>query len=153
MHKSIVVQRNSQFGRYATVVENVKAGELLFDEKPYVIGPKPQTPVVCLGCCCPLIGSPNSSRRCSKCGWPLCSDSCSFHELHRRECELFVSNQVRFIEQDSVEFCMQLDCITPLRLVYNNKKTHMLESNWNVSMLNDKICWRIANVWLKLYEH
>lgn len=114
MHKAIVVRRNSVLGRYATVSESVEAGELLFDEPPYVIGPKPQSPVVCLGCCCPL---PTGGSRCSKCGWPLCSDLCSLRELHQRECDLFVANNVRFHEMDSDGFCMQLDCITPLRFV------------------------------------
>lgn len=116
MHKAIEVRRNSLLGRYAIVAENLQAGDLLFDELPYVIGPKPQSPVVCLGCCCPLSGSASESR-CSKCGWPLCSESCSLRVLHQRECDLFVANRVRFIEQSSSDFCMQLDCITPLRFV------------------------------------
>lgn len=118
MHNAIEVQRNSELGRYATVSRNIKAGELLFDEQPFVIGPKPQTRVVCLGCCSPLKCGPDQSR-CSKCDWPLCSDSCSFRELHQRECDLFVAKKVRFIEPpvDSDEFCMQLDCITPLRFL------------------------------------
>lgn len=117
MLSSIVVRQNSQLGRYATVSDNVRAGDLLFDEQPYVIGPKPQSAVICLGCCCPIDGSAGGPR-CSMCGWPLCSDSCAFRELHRRECDLFVINNVRFIEQGPIEFCMQLDCITPLRWVF-----------------------------------
>lgn len=110
------IKENSEFGRYSTVTEDISAGGILFEEYPFVVGPKPNTPPVCLGCCCPVDGSANGPR-CPDCRWPLC-ESCIGHNFHNKECKLFVEKKVIFQDFPSYEdACMQLDCITPLRYI------------------------------------
>lgn len=108
------VKENSELGRYSSAVKHIVAGEIIFEEYPFVVGPKPNTPPVCLGCCQPVDGSVNGPR-CTHCLWPLCAD-CADNILHRKECTVFVENKVIFHDFPSYELaCMQLDCITPLR--------------------------------------
>ncbi|KAJ6640841.1 SET domain-containing protein SmydA-8, isoform A [Pseudolycoriella hygida] len=110
------VQKSSEFGRYTTVTKNVKSGDIIFEEYPFVVGPKPNIAPVCLVCCYPVDGSENGPR-CPNCRWPLC-ENCIGHKFHNDECELFVRNNVKFRDFASYdEPCVQLDCITPLRLL------------------------------------
>lgn len=114
MYKSIKVTENRILGRYAIIDENVAAGDILFEEYPFVVGPKSNSKIICLVCCRPL--GTNSSLRCPKCKWPLC-DKCINDKIHELECEIFVKNSVVFynLNETENEVCLQLDCITPLR--------------------------------------
>lgn len=115
MELSCKIKRNSEFGRYVVANKPIKSGEILFEEIPFAYGPKADSPVVCLGCYTPLSGNYEEGQRCKKCGWPLCND-CDNIEVHKKECELFVKNSVKFQNDESlIERCIQLDCITPLR--------------------------------------
>lgn len=108
------IKESSELGRYTTVTKNVLAGDVIFEEYPFVVGPKPNVPPVCLVCCYPVDGSENGPR-CSYCRWPLC-ENCINHEFHVEECKLFVQNNVQFHNfASNEEACTQLDCITPLR--------------------------------------
>lgn len=108
------IKQSSEFGRFTTATKNILAGDIIFEEYPFVVGPKANVPPVCLVCCYPVDGSENGPR-CAKCRWPLCGN-CIGHEYHREECDLFVQNHVKFLDFESYEEpCMQLDCITPLR--------------------------------------
>uniref|UniRef100_A0A182SPZ4 SET domain-containing protein n=1 Tax=Anopheles maculatus TaxID=74869 RepID=A0A182SPZ4_9DIPT len=109
-----------ELGRYGVAGRNLKAGDRLFEELPFAVGPKLDSPPLCLECCCPVDGG-EGGPRCSRCGWPLCED-CSGpgSELvyHRGECEVFAASGVRFRPvEDSTAGCVQLDCITPLRVL------------------------------------
>lgn len=118
MDKNCVIKTSPELGRYVIASRSIKAGEILFEEKPFAIGPKQDSPVVCLGCYTSLNGLEQSGERCTKCGWPLCSEceNNSNYEFHKKECELFQKNSVTFFNNESlVEKCVQLDCITPLR--------------------------------------
>ncbi|XP_037035204.1 SET domain-containing protein SmydA-8-like [Bradysia coprophila] len=110
------VKQSSEFGRYTTATKNILAGDIIFEEYPFVVGPKANVPPVCLVCCYTVDGSENGPR-CPKCRWPLCGN-CIGHEYHLEECDLFVQNHVKFEDFESYEEpCLQLDCITPLRLL------------------------------------
>lgn len=115
MNKSIQVTENRILGRYAIIDKNVSAGDILFEEYPFVIGPKNNSKVICLVCCCSLNGT-SSGERCPKCKWPLC-ENCINEQIHKLECEIFVKNSVVFYNSKGTEdeVCLQLDCITPLR--------------------------------------
>lgn len=114
MPNNFEIKENTELGRYSSAAKHIVAGEILFEELPFVIGPKPNTQPVCLGCCHPVDGSANGPR-CPQCRWPLCA-TCIDDDLHRKECQLFVKNKVIFHDfPDSENACMQLDCITPLR--------------------------------------
>jgi len=118
MNKSIKVKENEILGRYAITDENVGAGEILFEEYPFVVGPKSNSKIICLVCCRPLGTTSNEtgSLRCPKCKWPL-RDKCINDQIHELECEIFVKNSVLFYNLNGTEneVCLQLDCITPLR--------------------------------------
>ncbi|EDS26607.1 conserved hypothetical protein [Culex quinquefasciatus] len=106
-----------ELGRYAVTTKKLKAGEELFEEKPFAIGPKSDSPPVCLECCVPVDGSAFGPK-CPQCGWPLCEECVRSVVYHKAECDLFVKNKVKFQNvDDSTAGCVQLDCITPLRVL------------------------------------
>lgn len=113
------VEKNDTVGRYTTATKALSAGSVVFEEYPFVVGPKPSTRAVCLECCEPVDGTSNGPR-CNKCHWPMCDD-CKLNsdrKYHSRECELFQANKVKFQNLPTPNHdCLQLDCITPLRLV------------------------------------
>ncbi|KFB46177.1 AGAP007779-PA-like protein [Anopheles sinensis] len=109
-----------ELGRYGVAARDLKAGERLFSEAPFAVGPKLDSPPLCLECCCPVDGGEDGPR-CPRCGWPLCEE-CGAEgvelEYHRAECEVFAASRVRFRPvDDSTAGCVQLDCITPLRVL------------------------------------
>ncbi|KAJ6640179.1 SET domain-containing protein SmydA-8, isoform A [Pseudolycoriella hygida] len=129
MNKSIKLTENRTLGRYAIVTDNVSAGEILFEEYPFVVGPKSNSKLICLVCCRPI---DTDGLRCPKCKWPLC-EKCVDEQIHRLECEIFVNNSVKFYGAygSENEVCLQLDCITPLRFLL------LIESNpdrWNTEI-------------------
>ena len=63
----------------------VKAGEVLFEERPLVVGPCPVTAPQCLQCGRKVDGG----YLCPECGMPMCAEECSESAGHRhRECGL-----------------------------------------------------------------
>lgn len=118
-NESILIEtdQNDTFGRFIIAKDFIPAGTVLFEETPFVIGPKPNTPPVCLECCCPVDGTVNGPR-CSDCNWPLCEEcrKNANRKYHRLECEVFTKNRVKFQNLPTADQpCLQLDCITPLR--------------------------------------
>lgn len=116
------VDHESVLGRYARANRFIQAGEIFIDEVPFVVGPKPCSPPICLGCYVPVDGG-NDGPRCLRCRWPLC-DRCQLivdDTHHAVECEIFVENKVKFQSFPSTDACMQLDCITPLRMLLHKE--------------------------------
>lgn len=66
------IEKSEAMGRYLTASKDLKAGEILFEEAPLVVGPVTVTPPVCLHCYVPVDGS----FKCRKSGWPLCGPTC-----------------------------------------------------------------------------
>jgi hypothetical protein len=117
---SFRVENSEVCGRFAVAAKDLEAGELFFEEFPFVIGPKPSSKCLCLECYRPLNAVDGS--RCSKCSWPLCEKCNEKNQnqfiYHQIECELFCDAKCKFFNlKDSVGICMQLDCITPLRVI------------------------------------
>lgn len=113
------IEINDEIGRHAILSENICAGDIILDELPYVIGPKHNSPVICLECYRP-VNMKNGESTCLICGWPLCNDCQVKKNAHKLECELFSKENVIFHANNymsSLIECLQLDCITPLRLV------------------------------------
>ncbi|KAG5674227.1 hypothetical protein PVAND_004207 [Polypedilum vanderplanki] len=113
------IEKNSQFGRFAVATHNIEAGSFLFDEIPFAIGPNIRTYCCCLECYCPVDGTA-SGTRCENCSWPLCNECSKLSEFsaHKRECEIFREAKCKFFNlPDANATCMQLDCITPLRVL------------------------------------
>lgn len=125
----VAVRVSPEMGRYAIAAQPIRAGQILFEESAFAIGPKPHSPLVCLGCSKPLksdaaaTAAEEPPQRCALCGWPLCRPECDSAHLHyKAECAVFRAKSVRFygVAADSDGSCenmtcMQLDCITPLR--------------------------------------
>lgn len=113
------VEKNSDFGRFAVAITNIEAGQLLFEEYPFAYGPKCNTKCICLECYT-FINGDCTGGRCKVCTWPLCENCAKLTELkcHSAECKLFKSNKCKFYNTlDPLSVCIQLDCITPLRVL------------------------------------
>ncbi|XP_058446372.1 SET domain-containing protein SmydA-8 [Malaya genurostris] len=134
MSKTFKVLENPELGRYALADKNLKAGDVLFEETPFAIGPKLDSPPVCLECSCPVDGNA-SDQKCAKCGWPLCEECIAKENdivYHRKECAIFVKNKVKFQNvDDSTASCTQLDCITPLRVLLEKEEN---PNRWNAEI-------------------
>lgn len=106
-------------GRYGVAKKDLKAGDIVFKETPFAVGPKTDSYPVCLSCNA-YIDCSDPSVRCSECGWPLCADcNQTKRGLHaENECKVFKENGVKFQSPDDPQdICHQLDCITPLRVL------------------------------------
>ncbi|XP_049875857.1 SET domain-containing protein SmydA-8-like [Pectinophora gossypiella] len=107
------VLQNEKFGRYLVANKDLESAELIFTDKPFAVGPKPDTPPLCLSCYCPV-----DNTLCSKCGWPVCGAECEAAPAHAPECTVFAAAKVRYQSpSDWTAASPQLDCITPLRLL------------------------------------
>lgn len=116
------VKKNPELGRYATASKNLKAGEIFLEERPYAYGPKADSCIACLECSMP------TDERCSKCGWPLCEYCSSNVKAHIDECDIFVKTNAKFFGAiDQHNACLQLDCVTPLRVLLAKDKD---EKRW-----------------------
>lgn len=130
---SFAIEKNSEFGRFAVATRDLIPGEFLFDEFPFAVGPKASTSCCCLECYCPVDATSIGSR-CERCAWPLCEDCRELSDLrsHKRECEIFKSAKCKFFNlSDPNAVCVQLDCITPLRV--------LLEKESNPARWNDDV--------------
>uniref|UniRef100_A0A146L8D6 Protein msta, isoform A n=2 Tax=Lygus hesperus TaxID=30085 RepID=A0A146L8D6_LYGHE len=103
--------------RFAKVKKNVKAGEELLNELPFVVGPKLDTPLCCLGCYHYM----EDVALCEKCRWPVCSPECSKTSWHcDYECDVLKQAGVEYnVEGDPGP---QLESITPLRALLASEK-------------------------------
>lgn len=113
------VKESPELGRFGVASKDLKAGDIVFHEVPFAVGPKTDSTTVCLGCNCSVTANDDSSK-CSQCGWPLCAEcNAKPSNLHAdNECKVFKDNQVTFQGvPDPEEICHQLDCITPLRVL------------------------------------
>lgn len=119
-----VIQKNSEVGRFLVASRDLTAGEYLFEDIPFVIGPKARSDCCCLECYCPVNGIA-SGPRCEKCGWPICSDCMKLSEFkaHKKECEVFSAAKCKFFNlKDPNSTCLQFDCITPLRMILEKEE-------------------------------
>lgn len=93
----------------------LEPGEQVLTELPLVIGPKPDSYVMCLGCYARVDGS----TLCSRCRWPVCGPECEIAPCHAMaECPVFESARARFQSIEKYRnSCPQLNCIAPLRLL------------------------------------
>lgn len=123
MDPPFVVHKNSEVGRFLVASRDLQAGEYLFDDTPFVIGPKARSDCCCLECYQPVNGT-SSGSRCDKCSWPICINCLKLKEFsyHKYECEIFSGAKCKFYNlKDPNSTCLQLDCITPLRVIIEKK--------------------------------
>lgn len=72
------IQADSIRGRYLEAAKDISQGDIIFQERPLMVGPcgvgieKSKTFSTCLGC----YKNVTSFYKCSKCGWPVCNFQC-----------------------------------------------------------------------------
>ncbi|XP_073992221.1 SET domain-containing protein SmydA-8-like [Rhodnius prolixus] len=126
MVSKFFVKKNNKVGRYCTAACHLSAGEAIFCEEAFSVGPKSGSPLLCLGCHKAL----DEVKTCNKCRWPVCNEECSKQEIHsKNECAIFSSVGVKFnLDGDA---SAQLECITVLRT--------LLESERDATRWNDEV--------------
>lgn len=73
-----LIQVDDVRGRYLSALRDIKQGEIIFQERPLVVGPcgigieKSKAFSTCLGC----YKNVTTLYKCSRCGWPVCNLSC-----------------------------------------------------------------------------
>uniref|UniRef100_A0A6A7FNI6 Protein msta-like n=1 Tax=Hirondellea gigas TaxID=1518452 RepID=A0A6A7FNI6_9CRUS len=72
------------FGRVLVATRSISPEEEVLREKPFVVGPRPSSDALCLGCYRRVSGS----FKCRVCQWPMCSESCASSTHHAVECGL-----------------------------------------------------------------
>ncbi|XP_076048725.1 SET domain-containing protein SmydA-8-like [Oratosquilla oratoria] len=81
-------------GTYIVATRRLRAGQLIINDTPLVVGPLSVSTVVCISCHGPAHSTRSNGglemiSRCSKCRWPVCSPGClkRAERLHsKREC-------------------------------------------------------------------
>ncbi|GAB0095454.1 SET domain-containing protein [Sergentomyia squamirostris] len=81
-----IVECDENVGRFLVASRNLKFGDVILKEQPLIIGPSQVTAPVCLGCLQEI--QQESAKKCSRCGWPMCSDDCEKSTNHSAECKL-----------------------------------------------------------------
>ncbi|KAI5754356.1 hypothetical protein M8J77_007961 [Diaphorina citri] len=135
MAKVYRIERNDKVGRYMIADKDLAGGDTVLTEYPAVIGPKVDSPVICLTCFTPL----NARVLCSKCGWPVCNETCGKASLHADgECSIFAANKIKF--QPPEDLAMpnpQYECITALRLLLLRDKD---KAKWDEVLRMESHC-------------
>ncbi|XP_053610807.1 SET domain-containing protein SmydA-8-like isoform X2 [Plodia interpunctella] len=85
------IRSNDTLGRYLVAVKDLRAGEKIFMDTPFVLGPNSDTSLVCYNCYLPLI---NKFLVCKQCAMaPLCGEGCpqplTYNWHSKSECEFF----------------------------------------------------------------
>ncbi|XP_021964685.2 SET domain-containing protein SmydA-8 [Folsomia candida] len=93
-----VLKYNADFGgRCFTASRNIKQGETIFKDKALLSGPSGAEMFfhfICLGCYRQV--KPESTYKCSTCGWPMCSKQCEEMAHHSQfECRIFAANKIQ----------------------------------------------------------
>lgn len=131
-----------------TASRDIKAGELILEEKPFVKCPPYTTQPLCLGCY-QLLTSDNYIK-CPKCSWPMCSESCSQNPDHLLECQFLASCKVN--PADFNFECEPLyDAITPLRM-YGLKSQK--PDSWKILMEMESHAklWKKVPGWMEAHK-
>ncbi|CAH0563390.1 unnamed protein product [Brassicogethes aeneus] len=120
LKEKFIIEKNDKVGRYTVASEDLKPGQLIFEELPFAYGPKSDTYCMCLGCSAHV----DCTNLCSKCSWPVCSTECENLPVHKdNECQVFANANVKFQSvNDPSEICLQYECITPLRVLLATEK-------------------------------
>ncbi|XP_077295843.1 SET domain-containing protein SmydA-8-like [Arctopsyche grandis] len=84
---------NEVLGRHLIATRDIKQGEMIFKEKPAVLGPKIVSHPVCLSCYKRVKAEKQQNGKidfykCTSCGWPMCNSECQSSKVHKEECEL-----------------------------------------------------------------
>ncbi|XP_057374746.1 SET domain-containing protein SmydA-8-like isoform X1 [Daphnia carinata] len=128
IHKTLCVppfkiDESEHEGRYLVAKRSIKAGEIILQEPPLVLGPKLQSLPLCLGCYKHISGT----YRCSRCNWPMCSALCEESAFHRNsECRMIEPALVANFLCTGTINNQVYQCITPLRCLSLSAKNRQV---------------------------
>nr|CAD7407601.1 unnamed protein product [Timema cristinae] len=104
-------------GRYGVASRDLEAGKVVFTESAVAVGPKVDSPPLCLGCYAFVDGS----SLCTLCGWPVCGPQCQDSPQHAtNECPIFKEAGVKFQSDFNIP-SPQYECIAPLRALLSRE--------------------------------
>nr|CAD7432196.1 unnamed protein product [Timema monikensis] len=106
-------------GRYGVASRDLEAGKVVFTESAVAVGPKVDSPPLCLGCYAFVDGS----SLCTLCGWPVCGPQCQDSPQHAtNECPIFKEAGVKFQSVEDFNIpSPQYECIAPLRALLSRE--------------------------------
>jgi len=119
MCKSLPYRMGSskEMGNFMVANRNLRAGEVILQEAPLVVGPSQMTVPVCLSCYTPVDGS----YKCPNSGWPLCGPACNKLVVKNPEVVVPAQTEATFEIDEFFEPCYLYECITPLRALMLQK--------------------------------
>ena len=86
----IVVKYKAEVGRLLVAARDIDQGELIFTESCFAQGPNHTlTNNTCLEC----LKEVEDGTTCSKCGWPVCNETCASGPNHSIECQTLADNK------------------------------------------------------------
>ena len=131
--------------------EDIKAGQLVLEEKALLKYPQWKTLPTCLGCYKLLYK--DKCQPCKLCQWPMCSKECSASPDHKLECKIFAKYGVKLNIKD-LKFDQpepMYDLITPIRMLALKLND---QSGWkaltNLSSHNE--IWNEQPAWKKQHQ-
>lgn len=109
------VKSNEVLGRYLIAKRDIKPGEVIIREVPYVVGPKITSYPMCLGCHKTI--SSAGFYNCSKCTWPMCGRNCENLATHADECRLMSEKKFKCPIRNTLKAESSYCVIVPLRVI------------------------------------
>ena len=120
-------------GRSLVASRALRAGQLVLQEKPAIVGPVACSVPVCLACHAPT----TPLYRCPQCQWPCCSHECAESRDHLEECRILAQDTKQIGVPTSGDQTPRYDLILILRFLLLEKKNvaqwerlMSLESHW-----------------------
>ncbi|KAF5291573.1 hypothetical protein FQR65_LT01886 [Abscondita terminalis] len=113
------MQNDEQIGRHFVATKDIAEGDIIFQEKPLVVGPLQLTLPTCMGCGNYI--NVKSVTSCSKCGWPMCCKDCENDPSHAPECYYTVKRGQKVSITNFEVHHPIYRCVTVLRCLYQKQ--------------------------------
>lgn len=115
------IEHTDTLGRHMVATRDIKQGEMIFKEKPAVLGPRITSSALCLTCGVRLepLAETYDFYKCTTCHWPMCGPKCEKSDVHKPECKVMSERKyqcdIKYEFPDKVEsaYCV----ISPLRVL------------------------------------
>ena len=125
----IVVKYKSEVGRYIIASRNIEAGEVIFAEEAFALGPAHDSLPSCLNCF--KVANPEDGYLCPKCHLPVCDEMCAEGEEHAKECAILAALQTQdHLVKDYSRPSETYWCKSTLRLLRLRKFAHFEHNGW-----------------------
>ena len=135
-------------GNHLVAATNIKAGEIILQESPLVVGPAQQTLPVCLSCYTPVDGS----YKCPRSGWPLKGPECARAVAKNPEVVIPSQCDAQFEIEDYDQYSYMYECIIVLRALLL-QKTNPTKYKALISLESHMEDRRGTEIWQKTQEN